>query len=183
MVFVVQQKHILEMYMCYTCLCATKFCSMNLSYDDQIRTLCLLSRFSQVWFSRFFSFWSSNAGHLMVVLFLAPSSLGKFPFDILQHFVPSNISPKLNCPVVSSSIACQLSTSFIDLHFKHCFLQQQQCIYSNMISNIPDRTGQSHILSKMLSDLLLLFENYIYQPDWVSGAANKPMCLLFDSLG
>jgi len=34
----------------------------------------------------------------------------------------------------------------------------------------------------MLSDLLLLFQDYIYQPDWVSRAANKPMCLLFDSL-
>lgn len=51
-----------------------------------------------------------------------------------------------------------------------------------MILNISDRTGQSHILSKMRSDLLLLFEDYIYQPDWVSRAANKPMCLLFDSL-
>lgn len=156
---------------------------MNLSYDDQISTLCFLSRISQVWFSRFLSFWSSNAGILMVVLSLAPSPLGKLPFDILQHFVSSNICPKLNCPMVLSSIACQLSKSFIDLHFKHSFLQQQQCIYSNMISNIPDWTVQSHILSKMLSDLLLLFENYIYQPDWVSRAANKPMCLVFDSLG
>lgn len=93
MVFLVQQKPILQMYMCYTCLCATKFCSMNLSYDDQIRTLCLLGRFSQVPFSRFLSFCTSSAEHLMVVLSFAPSSLGKFPLDLLQHTVPQQYLP------------------------------------------------------------------------------------------
>lgn len=79
-------------------------------------------------------------------------------------------------------VTCQLFEGFTDLYFKQ-YVSYEQCIYSNaMISNIADWAGQSHILSKMLSDLLLLFEDYIYQPDCVSRAANKPMCLLFDSL-